>query len=178
MIDPAGDSSIKNDPVVADNKLSVIPSGILSSSDKLKTENNFSTNLNLLSARAISINNNSFATSSTPPLSDTVREQAVSAVNADLKKGNVLTEKGDLTKELISELEFEFTTTIPTPGIVVKGCLDECNVCEPSMEESIKLELERKKLKNKLLQRKIDLLESSQEYRCCPATDEEAVETE
>jgi len=178
VIDPAGDSSIKNDPVVADNKLSVIPTGILSTSDKLKTANNFSTNLNLLSTRAISTNNNSFATGSTPPLSDTVREQAVTAVKADLKKGNVLTEKGDLTKEIISELEFEFTTTIPTPGIVVKGCLDECNVCEPSMEESIKLELERKKLKNKLLQRKIELLESSQEYRCCPATEEEAVETE
>jgi hypothetical protein len=29
--------------------------------------------------------------------------------------------------------------------------------------------LERKELENKLLQRQIELLDKSQEYRCCPA---------
>ena len=41
------------------------------------------------------------------------------------------------------------------------------------LQEDIKLELERKRLKNVLLQRQIDLLEQSQEYRCCPLGEEE-----
>jgi hypothetical protein len=32
---------------------------------------------------------------------------------------------------------------------------------------------ERKKLENELLKKQIDLLEKSQEYRCCPVNSEE-----
>ena len=52
--------------------------------------------------------------------------------------------------------------------MIVKGCLDECDVCEPELKESIKLDLERKKLENQLLAKQIELLEKSQQYRCCP----------
>jgi hypothetical protein len=38
------------------------------------------------------------------------------------------------------------------------------------------LEIARKDLENQLLKKQIDLLEKSQEYRCCPA-DEEETET-
>jgi uncharacterized protein YuzB (UPF0349 family) len=64
---------------------------------------------------------------------------------------------------------FEKTSSLPTPGILVKGCLDECSICEASLEQEIELELQKKELENKLLQRQIDLLDKSQEYRCCPA---------
>ena len=50
----------------------------------------------------------------------------------------------------------------------VKGCLDECNICEPEMRRRMRLELEHMDLQNKLLARQIALLEKSQEYRCCP----------
>ena len=63
---------------------------------------------------------------------------------------------------------WERTLRLPTPGVIVKSCLDECDACEPSREREIELELEARELENKLLQRKIDLLEKSQEYRCCP----------
>jgi hypothetical protein len=33
----------------------------------------------------------------------------------------------------------------------------------------IQLELDEMELRNKLLQRQIDLLDKAQEYRCCPA---------
>ena len=62
---------------------------------------------------------------------------------------------------------WERTLRLPTPGVIVKSCLDECDACEPSREREIELDLEAKELENKLLQRKIDLLEKSQEYRCC-----------
>ena len=57
---------------------------------------------------------------------------------------------------------------------MVKGCLDECDVCEPALDKAIQLDLERKRLENELLKKKIELLEKSQEYRCCPAGEEES----
>jgi hypothetical protein len=35
--------------------------------------------------------------------------------------------------------------------------------------KGIELDLEHKRLQNELLKKQIDLLEKSQEYRCCPA---------
>ena len=51
--------------------------------------------------------------------------------------------------------------SLPTAGVIVKGCLDECNTCEPAARERIHLQ-------NELLRKQIELLEKSQEYRCCP----------
>ncbi len=53
--------------------------------------------------------------------------------------------------------------------MIVKGCLDTCDVCEPQLERKIDLELQHLDLENQLLKKQIDLLEKSQEYRCCPA---------
>ena len=66
---------------------------------------------------------------------------------------------------------------MPTAGIIVKGCLDECHVCEPTLDEEIALELERKKLENEMLKKQIELLDKSQEYRCCPAGEVEEATT-
>lgn len=51
--------------------------------------------------------------------------------------------------------------SLPTGGVIVKGCLDECDVCEPIVKERLQLE-------NDLLRKQIELLEKTQEYRCCP----------
>jgi hypothetical protein len=53
--------------------------------------------------------------------------------------------------------------------MLVRGCLDECDICEPAVMREIELDLERKALENKLLKRRIELLDQAQEYRCCPA---------
>jgi len=62
--------------------------------------------------------------------------------------------------------------------VIVKGCLDECDVCEPELKENIKLDLERKKLENQLLAKQIELLAKSQAYRCCPAGEAETEPSE
>ncbi len=62
---------------------------------------------------------------------------------------------------------------MPTPGVVIKGCLDECNTCEPSLKKEVELNLQRQKLENDLLTKQIELLEKSQEYRCCPVSEVE-----
>ena len=48
------------------------------------------------------------------------------------------------------------------------------DVCEPEVKRKIQLELDEQELRNKLLQRQIDLLDKAQEYRCCPADDDKA----
>ena len=40
----------------------------------------------------------------------------------------------------------------------MKGCLDDSDVCEDTLEQEIKLDLERKRLENLRLQREIDLM--------------------
>jgi len=47
--------------------------------------------------------------------------------------------------------------------------VDDCDVCEPEVQRKIQLELDRLELQNQLLKRQIELLDKSQEYRCCPA---------
>jgi hypothetical protein len=105
-----------------------------------------------------------------------VREQALKQVDQQLVKAGLLAANGQANAELVREISFERQFCLPTPGILVKGCLDECDVCEPTLQKEIELELERKKLENEMLKKKIDLLEKSQEYRCCPEGSEEEPE--
>jgi len=111
------------------------------------------------------------------PLPPQVREQALKQADEDLVEAGVLDpQTRALSREFAAELAFEITTCLPTQAIVIKGCLDSCSTCEPAREQSIKLDLERKALENKLLERQIEILEQSQEYRCCPKGEAEEPE--
>ena len=46
-----------------------------------------------------------------------------------------------------------------------KGCLDECDICEPALKQQMALDLVRMDLQNQLLKKQIELLEKSQQYR-------------
>lgn len=104
-----------------------------------------------------------------------VRDQAIKQVQKELVAEKLIDAKGDVTKEAQTLYSFERKSALPTPGILVKGCLDDCDVCEPNLMKSIELDLEHKRLQNELLKKQIDLLAKSQEYRCCPvaASDED-----
>lgn len=80
---------------------------------------------------------------------------------------------GSIRSEARKELSFELKTSLPTPGLYVKGCIDECSTCDPMLQAKKKLELERMKLDNKMLERQIELLDKAQEYRCCPQGESE-----
>lgn len=98
------------------------------------------------------------------------RAAALKVVDDDLVSAGILDQPGGaVSPKIQAELGFERTTCLPTPAIVVKGCLDECNVCEKPRQREIELDLRRKSLENQLLEKQIELLEKSQEYRCCPA---------
>ncbi len=112
-----------------------------------------------------------FVTLATIPVD--VQKAALAQVDKDLMTEGLLDKNGAVNPDAVKALSWEKQIALPTPGVLVKGCLDECNICEPELERKINLELDRMKLENDLLKKKIDLLEKSQEYRCCPDGDEE-----
>jgi hypothetical protein len=109
------------------------------------------------------------------PIDADLREKAIAVVDRDLSKMGLIDGKtGQPTKEIIASLSWDREELIPTPGFVVKGCIDECSICEPLLIKERELELERKQQEIALLKRQIELLGKSQEYRCCPAGYEES----
>lgn len=99
-----------------------------------------------------------------------LREAALKQVDQDLVNAGMLDKVGGaVSPALQKKLGWHKTMAIPTPGVLVKGCLDDCCICEPELKKQIELELERRDLENQLLKKQIDLLEQSQQYRCCPA---------
>lgn len=103
------------------------------------------------------------------PLPVNLRDLALKQADKELTAAGLLGADGNVAPEAQKRFSFEQKSSLPTPGVLVKGCLDDCDVCEPSLEREITLDLDRKELENKLLARQIDLLDKSQEYRCCPA---------
>jgi len=108
------------------------------------------------------------------PIPADIRAAALAQVDQELVKQGLIDKVGGKVSPTAQErYGWKRSLVIPTPGVLVRGCLDECNVCEPELEKEIHLNLERKELENKLLARQIELLDKSQEYRCCPAGEEE-----
>lgn len=109
------------------------------------------------------------------PLSPDVHDRVLKQVDEDLVKQGVLAKAGsnEVGAKLAAELEFERVYCLPTQGIVVKGCLDNCNTCEDTRINAIELDLQRKALENKLLEKQIELLEKHKDYRCCPVGEAE-----
>ena len=100
------------------------------------------------------------------------KQKALNQVDNDLVAVGLLDKRTkEVSKETKVELSFEVTTSLPTPGLMVKSCLDECSVCETTLEKEIHLDLERKHLENELLKRQIELLDKSKEYNPCPETE-------
>lgn len=110
------------------------------------------------------------------PLPVSVREAALEQVDQDLVKEGLLDKVGGNVSPAAQErLGWSRTMTMPTPGVLVKGCLDECDIWEPELKQQMALDLVRMDLQNQLLKKQMELLEKSQQYRCCPAGEEEDV---
>ena len=177
VIEPAGDPKVTNNPFLSSGGVSTIPNGVLAT-DKQRLDIE---NIGRTSIAAKAVAPTSFAVgqqiaavrvqpiTTSPPLPLPVREKALLQVDQELVKVGLLDKPGgkvSSTKQ--EEVSFERHFSLPTPGIIVKGCLDDCDVCEPTLSREIELDLARKALENDLLKKQIELLEKSQEYRCCP----------
>ncbi|HEY2311470.1 MAG TPA: hypothetical protein VGH46_10205 [Gaiellaceae bacterium] len=175
VVDRAAPTDVQlNDPPPS-NGVTVIPDGIIATSDKrAAVQQNASsalaaeqTNLRFFSAAAFA------GAAGTQGISAAQRDAALQAVDAELVKEGLLTKDGQVSAQAQKLFGWEREIALPTAGIIVKGCLDECDTCEPSLEREIELDLQRKHLENELLKRQIDLLDKAQEYRCCPDDSDE-----
>lgn len=190
VIDPAGDSKVALVPPRFDGSVSVIPQAVLATDTKrVAVESVARASAVADRAGVVSAGGDTAQAIQSPlqgqlfgartlagqrtsaqPISAEARKQALEAVDKELVAAGLLDKVGGtLAPQLVAELSFERRSCLPTPAILVKGCLDECNVCDDARKQEIKLELERRDLENKLLAKQIQLLEKSQQYRCCPA---------
>jgi hypothetical protein len=101
------------------------------------------------------------------PVSYDVRKTALDTVEGELRSEGIVNGEGHCTSEIVETLSWERVVRLPTPGVTVKACLDECSACEPARKRAIELELENQELENRMLRRQTELLAESQEYRCC-----------
>lgn len=184
VIDPAADTRVTNNPFAADGGVTAIPNAVLATdANRLKVEavGRQSVQASLQSGVAGISQNSASASllrastleSVAAPLPPALKARALQEVDQSLLKEGVIDKQGKVSNEVVAELSFERVSSLPTPGMLVKGCLDSCDVCEPALEKEIQLDLERKQLQNELLKKQIALLEKSQEYRCCPVGEEE-----
>lgn len=184
VIDPAADTRVTNNPFAADGGVTAIPNAVLATdANRLKVEavGRQSVQASLQSGVAGISQNSASASllrastleSVAAPLPPALKARALQEVDQSLLKEGVIDKQGKVSNEVVAELSFERVSSLPTPGMLVKGCLDSCDVCEPELEKEIQLDLERKQLQNELLKKQIALLEKSQEYRCCPVGEEE-----
>ncbi|PWT97688.1 MAG: hypothetical protein C5B51_30860 [Terriglobia bacterium] len=181
VIDPAAPTGAQLNPPAPDTGVSVIPGAVLGTA-KVRLDAEQSGRTSVTQADAF----NSATTGVTArtqlltavavapaPLPVAVRNAALAAADADLQAQGLLDKNGNPSPDAVKQFSWEKDICLPTPGLLVKGCLDDCNICEPEVEQKIQLELKRLDLENQLLQKKIDLLEKSQEYRCCPPSEVE-----
>jgi hypothetical protein len=188
VIDPAGDNRVSNRPFLPAGAVSAIPDAVLAGAqNRLEVEARARQSVLAQGQSETS----AITTGAAPgpatllvpfvaptqpePLSRQVREQALQQADKDLVEMGLIDKAGGEVSEVARKrFSFERCLTLPTPGVIVKGCFDECDICEPTLMKEIELELEHKRLQNELLKRQIDLLDKSQEYRCCPNGSEEA----
>lgn len=182
VIDPAAPTGVDLNPPTAAGGVSATPIGILASAkDRIEVEQRARASVVAAQREFLTegfnraaLANAAFVAADQSALPPAAVKAALAAVDKELAAAGLIDPKtGEVSEEAKRLYGWERTVVLPTPGVMVKGCLDECDVCEPNLDRAIQLDLERKQLENELLKKKIELLEKSQEYRCCPADQEE-----
>jgi len=177
VIDPAADTRITNNPFVNDGDVSAIPNAVLATdANRLAIEKIGRAS----EAARVGADANAaarFVAAESAPIPEALKAKALAQVDQALLKQGLIDKRGQVSDQIVTELSFERKSSLPTPGTLVKGCLDDCDTCEPSLDTAIELELENKRLQNELLKRQIELLDKSHEYRCCPAGEAEPATT-
>jgi hypothetical protein len=175
VIDPAAPTGVDLNPPAAAGGVSATPIGILATAkDRIEVEQRARTAVlaaNISEIGAAGFNRaalaaNAFVAVDQQALPPAIVNAALAAVDKELAEAGLLNpQTGEVTDEARRLYGWERTIVLPTPGVMVKGCLDECDTCEPALDKSIQLDLERKQLENELLKKKIELLEKSRKYR-------------
>lgn len=176
--DPAAPTGVELNPPPPPRNVAVIPDAILGThSNRLQVAQQVNASIPVEaatpgSALAVAVAVQAGLTQAPIPVA--IRAAALARVDADLQAVGLADQNGAVTPQAQQNLGWEHTLRLPTPGVLVKGCLDDCTACEPARQKEIELDLARRELENQLLKRKIELLDKAQEYRCCPDGDKAA----
>jgi hypothetical protein len=179
VIDQTDNTKVTNNEFVSAGQVSVIPNAVLATdkerleveeraraavaAQKKGTTSGIGRGSSVVGLKSFNL------LSSAEPFSVPVRNEALAQIDKELVAVGLLDQVGGVISPDVKERHsFVIQSCLPTPGLYVKGCLDECNICEPELMKEIELNIEHKKLENELLKRQTELLEKSQEYRCCP----------
>jgi len=175
VLDPNAPTDVQLNNPPPSNGVTVIPDGILATSDKRPNVQQTATASLASEQSSLRLFNAALFTgvAGSAAVTAAARDAALKAADAELIKEGLLTKAGEVSPEAAKLFNWEREIALPTAGIIVKGCLDECDTCEPALEREIELGLERQRLENELLKRQIELLDKAQEYRCCPDDDDE-----
>lgn len=181
VIDPAANTRVSSNPFVSDGDVSTIPNAVLATDTNRLEIEKIGRASALARQRADTVGLNAatgaassrFVAAEAAPIPEALKSKALAQVDQSLVKQGLIDKRGQVSEQTTTELSFERKSSLPTPGTLVKGCLDDCDTCEPSLDTAIELELENKRLQNELLKKQIELLEKSQQYRCCPVNEAE-----
>ncbi|MEO8131329.1 MAG: hypothetical protein ABJF23_00285 [Bryobacteraceae bacterium] len=183
--DPVAPTRVSQNPTVSRGQISVVPTSVLATQkDRVAVEQIGRDSVaaddrhSFPGSATFGVNSAQFspALQAAQPLSAAVRKAALDQVDKDLVSAGLLTAVGGpVSPQAQQEFQVISESCLPTAGVIVKGCLDTCDICEPEVQRKIQLDLDEQELRNQLLKRQIELLEKSQEYRCCP-TDSSAKE--
>jgi hypothetical protein len=189
VVDPAVDTKVTNNSFASRGEVSAIPSAVLAT-DKQRLEVEAMGRASVAAekdavitagARIQTMTSAQLGTVATvafvplEPIPEPVRKQALQAVDQQLVAARIIDKAGGkVAPEAQKQFSFEIKSSLPTPGVLVKGCLDDCDVCEKTLDREIELDLERKRLENERLKREIELMDKDQQHRCCPKGEEEA----
>jgi hypothetical protein len=180
--DPAAPTGVVQNNPAADSKVSVLPDAVLATSqrrfeverqaDALATERFASTAALSVAAAG---RQGLFGAAAAEALAATARDGALKSVDEQLVKEGLLDKVGgEVSEQARAQFGWERQIALPTAGVIVKACLDDCEACEPARRREVELDLPRRALENALLKRQIELLDKAQEYRCCPEDDDVA----
>jgi hypothetical protein len=174
VLDPNAPTDVQLNNPPPSNGVTVIPDGILATSDKRPDVQQTATASLASEQSSLRLFNAALFTgvAGGAAVTTAARDAALKEADAELVKEGLLTKAGEVSPEAAKLFNWEREIALPTAGIIVKGCLDECDTCEPALEREIELDLQRQHLENELLKRQIELLDKAQEYRCCPDDDE------
>jgi hypothetical protein len=183
LVDPAANTKVTNNAPLSRGDVSIIPNGVLATDPKrpeVAEVARTSGNLDQPALRrAVGVNvatfdPAAFTATDIKPIPADIRAEALKAVDQDLVKVGLIDKVGgNVSKDKVTEISFERTFHLPTAGVLVRGCLDECDICEDARKKEIELDLENKRLLNEKLKREIELMDSDQQHRCCPVGEAE-----
>lgn len=155
-------------PLITKTAISFVPQDVtainkkvVEDSELLGATSGIQSNLRFAAAYSPAAGGYAATGASATPIAADIRKLALEQVDSELQAAGLLDNNKNTSKEIQKDIAFEAEFSLPTGGIIVKGCMDECDICEPVAKERMQLE-------NDLLRKQIDLLEKSQQYRCCP----------